>query len=89
VIIANPSNGEFTFAGAGGGSPSAAQATGAVARATVEGGQKLAAVLQARQGQGGTVNAIVCPSGLRGDAASCTGASDPAGAGLALSAVGR
>ena len=36
VIIANPNNGEFTFAGAGGGAPTAAQATGAVARATVE-----------------------------------------------------
>ena len=36
VIIANPSNGEFTFAGAGGGAPTAAQATGAVARATIE-----------------------------------------------------
>src|SRR5216684_174309 len=89
VIIANPSNGEFTFAGAGGGSPTAAQATGAVARATVEGGQKLTAVLQARQGQGGTVNVIVCPSGLRSDAAGCAGASDPTGAGLALPAVGR
>jgi gamma-glutamyltranspeptidase/glutathione hydrolase len=89
VIIANPSNGELIFAGAGGGSPTAAQATGSVARATGEGGQKLAAVLQARQGQGGTVNVIVCPSGLRGDAASCAGASDPAGAGLALPAVGR
>jgi gamma-glutamyltranspeptidase / glutathione hydrolase len=89
VIIANPSNGEFTFAGAGGGSPTAAQATGAVARATVEGGQNLDAVLQARQGQGGTVNAIVCPSGLRSGAESCRGAVDPTGAGLALPAVGR
>ena len=36
VIIASANNGEFTFAGAGGGAPTAAQATGAVARATVE-----------------------------------------------------
>ena len=84
VIIANPSNGEFTFVGAGGGAPTAAQATGAVARATVEDGQNLDAVLAARRGQGGWVNAIVCPSGLRSSATTCRGALDPAGAGLAL-----
>jgi gamma-glutamyltranspeptidase/glutathione hydrolase len=84
VIIANPSNGEFTFVGAGGGAPTAAQATGAVARATVEDSQNLDAVLAARRGQGGWVNAIVCPSGLRSSATTCRGALDPAGAGLAL-----
>ena len=87
VIIAYPSNGEFVFAGAGGGAPTAAQATGIVARATIEAGQNLAAVLTQRRGQGGFVNAIACPSGLRGSAATCQGAIDPAGAGLALSAV--
>jgi gamma-glutamyltranspeptidase/glutathione hydrolase len=84
VVIANPSNGEFAFAGAGGGAPTAAQATGAVARATVEDGQNLAAVLAARRGQGGWVNASVCPSGLRSSATTCRSALDPAGAGLAL-----
>ncbi len=89
VIIANPSNGEFTFAGAGGGAPTAAQAVGVVARATVEESQAIAAVLQARGGQGGYVDAIVCPSGLRSSASTCQSAFDPAGMGLALLAVGR
>ncbi len=87
LIIANPSNGEFTFAGAGGGAPTAAQATGAVARATVEERQKVAAVLAARRGQGGWVNAIACPSGLRSSANTCQTGLDPAGAGLALLAI--
>ena len=89
VVIGNPNNGEFRFAGAGGGAPTAAQATGAVARATVEEDKDIVAVLNARGGQGGTVNAIVCPSGLRSSAATCRGAIDPAGAGLALLAVAR
>jgi gamma-glutamyltranspeptidase / glutathione hydrolase len=89
VIMAYPSSGEFVFAGAGGGAATAAQATGAVARATVEGGQNVAAALSARRGQGGYVNAIVCPGGLRGDAETCQSAIDPAGAGLALLATGR
>ena len=85
VIVANPGNGEFNFAGAGGGGPTAAQAVGAVARATIEQDQKLAAVLQARGGQGGYVNAIACPSGLRGGADSCRSVIDPASpGGLAL-----
>ena len=88
LIIASANNGEFTFAGAGGGAPTAAQATGAVARATVESDQDLVAALQARQGQGGYVNAIVCPSGLRSSATTCRGAIDPTSAGLALLAVG-
>jgi gamma-glutamyltranspeptidase / glutathione hydrolase len=89
MIIASANNGEFTFAGAGGGAPTAAQATGAVARGTVEEDKSLVAVLNARGGQGGTVNAIVCPSGLRSSAATCRSAIDPASAGLALLAVGR
>jgi len=89
VIIAFPTSGEFTFAGAGGGAPTAAQATGAVARATVEGGQNLTKVLAERRGQGGYVNAIVCPGGLRASAQTCQSAIDPTGAGLALLAVGR
>jgi gamma-glutamyltranspeptidase/glutathione hydrolase len=84
MIIAYPSNGEFVFAGAGGGAPTAAQATGFVARAAIEAGQNLASVLAQRRGQGGFVNALACPSGLRGGAATCQGAVDPAGAGLAL-----
>ncbi len=86
VIIANPGNGEFTFVGAGGGAATAAQATGYVAYATIERDQPLANVLASRGGQGGWVNAIACPSGLRGGGATCRSATDPAGAGLALSA---
>lgn len=89
LIIAYPASGEFVFAGAGGGGPTAAQATGIVARATIEAGQDLAAVLAQRRGQGGYVNAIACPSGLRGGAATCQGAIDPAGAGLTLLAIPR
>src|SRR5258708_11516615 len=69
MIIASANNGEFTFAGAGGGAPTAAQATGAVARATVEEEKSLVAVLHARGGHGGTGHAIVRPSGLRRTAA--------------------
>lgn len=89
VIIANPGNGEFTFVGAGGGAATAAQATGYVAYATVERDQPLASVLASRRGQGGWVNAIVCPSGLRGSGSSCRSAIDPAGAGLAVVATSR
>jgi gamma-glutamyltranspeptidase/glutathione hydrolase len=84
VIIANPSNGEFSFVGAGGGAATAAQATGYVAYSTIEKDQPLATVLASRRGQGGWVNAIVCPSGLRGSGPSCRSVMDPAGAGLAL-----
>ncbi len=84
VIIANPGNGEFSFVGAGGGAATAAQATGYVAYATIEQDQPLANVLASRRGQGGWVNAIACPSGLRGSGSSCRSAIDPAGAGLAL-----
>ena len=60
-----------------------------VSRATIEAGQNIAQVLAARRGQGGYVNAVACPSGLRGSAGTCEGAIDPAGAGLALLAVPR
>lgn len=89
LIIANPSNGEFTFAGAGGGAATAAQAVGWVAREAIDNGKNLAAVLTARNGQGGLVNAIACPSGLRGSAGTCRTAADPAGAGLSAIAVGQ
>jgi gamma-glutamyltranspeptidase/glutathione hydrolase len=86
LVIANASNGEFTFAGAGGGAPTAPLAVGAVARATVEQEQQLGAVLAARGGQAGYVDVIACPSGLRSGSDTCRAAIDPAGAGLALSA---
>ena len=89
MIIANPGNGEFTFVGAGGGAATAAQATGYVAYATIERDQPLANVLTSRGGQGGWVNAIVCPSGLRGSGSSCRSAIDPAGGGLAIVATSR
>ena len=88
LIIASPNNGEFTFAGAGGGAPTAPQAVGAVARATVEGGQSIGTVLKSRGGQGGFVNAIVCSGGLRSDPSLCRYGIDPASAGLALLAGG-
>src|SRR5262245_58347974 len=84
VIIANPGNGEFYFAGTGGGAATAAQATGWVARATIENGQAMAKALQSRGGQGGYVNAMACPAGLRADPDTCRGGIDPAGAGLTL-----
>ena len=89
LIIANPGNGEFRFAGAGGGSPDAAFATGAIARATLENGQSVGAAMTARNGQGGYVNAIACPDGIRGGAYKCQTAIDPAGSGLALVATTR
>jgi len=83
VVIGNPFNGEFRFAGAGGGSTSAAYATGAVARAAVERGQTVGAILDARRGQGGYVNALACPEGIRSNGGSCNTGIDPAGLGLA------
>lgn len=82
MLIANPGNGEFTFAGAGGGGPTAAQAVGYVARDVIENDRNLATVLANRRAQGGFVNAIVCPSGLRGRPEACRTGADPAGAGL-------
>lgn len=87
MIVASPHNGEFTFVGAGGGAPTAAQATGYVAYATVEREQPLANVLTAQRGQGGWVNAIVCPAGLRSDPTKCRTAIDPAGLGLSMIAT--
>ena len=81
MIIANPGNGEFTFAGAGGGGPTAAQAVGYVAREVIENDRNLATVLANRRAQGGFVNAIACPSGLRGKPEACRTGADPAGAG--------
>jgi gamma-glutamyltranspeptidase/glutathione hydrolase len=84
LVIGNPGNGEFRFAGAGGGSPDAAFATGAIARAAVRDGQSVGAAMNARNGRGGYVNAIACPDGIRGGAYKCQTAIDPAGSGLAL-----
>jgi len=89
LIIANPGNGEFIYAGAAGGTAGAAYAAGAVARATVRDGRSLAQALAARAGQGGQVNAIVCVGGIRGGGDTCQGATDQAGGGLALSANPR
>ena len=89
LVIGNAGNAEVLFAGAGGGSPSAAYATGVIARATVDNRQYVAAALRARGGQGGYVNAIACPDGIRSGGASCNSAVDPAGSGLALAATPR
>ncbi len=89
LIIANPGNGEFRFAGAGGGSPDAAFATGAIARAVFENRQTVGAAMSARNGRGGYVNAIACPEGIRGGSNSCQTAIDPAGSGLAMIATSR
>lgn len=84
VVIGNPFNGEFRFAGAGGGGPGAAYATGAVARQAVERGQMVGNILNARGGQGGYVNAVACPDGIRSYGGSCNTGIDKAGSGLAL-----
>lgn len=89
MIVANPNNGEFGFAGAGGGAPTAAQATGKIAFSVLEQNQTLLTALGAQRGQGGWVNAIACPSGLRSGSASCQSGIDPASAGLALIATTR
>ncbi len=84
VLIGNPNNGEFRFAGAGGGGPGAAFATGAVARAAIDRTSRVAAVLAARRGQGGYVDAIACPNGIRSYGSACNTGIDPAGSGLSL-----
>jgi gamma-glutamyltranspeptidase/glutathione hydrolase len=89
LVIGNPGNGEAKFAGAGGGSPAAAYATGVIARGTADRRQFVAAALQAHGGRGGYVNAIACPDGIRSGASSCNSGTDPAGAGLALNAQVR
>jgi gamma-glutamyltranspeptidase/glutathione hydrolase len=89
LVIGNPGNGEVRFAGAGGGSPAAAYATGAIARGTVESREYVAAALKAHGGQGGWVNAIACPDGVRSGGSSCNSGVDPAGGGLALTTQQR
>ena len=84
VVIGNPNNGEFRFVGAGGGGPGAAYATGAVARQAVDRGQQVGNILNARGGQGGYVNAIACPDGIRSYGGTCNTGIDKAGSGLAL-----
>lgn len=84
VVIGNPNNGEFRFVGAGGGGPGAAYATGAVARLAVERGQSVGNILTARGGQGGYVDAIACPDGIRSYGGTCNTGIDKAGSGLAL-----
>jgi len=87
LVIANPGNGEFRFAGAGGGSVDAAYSIGALARAALESRQSVGAVMTARRGQGGYLNAVACPDGIRGGAYKCQTAIDPAGSGLAIVAT--
>jgi gamma-glutamyltranspeptidase/glutathione hydrolase len=89
LVIGNPGNGEMLFAGAGGGSPSAAYATGFIARGTIQSRQYVASALKAHAGQGGYVDAIACPDGIRSGGASCNTGFDPAGGGLALGATSR
>jgi gamma-glutamyltranspeptidase/glutathione hydrolase len=89
MVIGNPGNGEVLFAGAGGGSPSAAYATGFIARGTIRDRQYVGAALRAHGGRGGYVNAIACPDGIRSGGTSCNSGIDPAGGGLALNATSR
>ena len=89
VVVGNPNNGEFRFVGAGGGSAGAAYATGAVARGVLREGQSVGAAMAARRGQGGYVNAIACPDGIKGGAYKCQTAIDAGGSGLALVATTR
>lgn len=84
LVVGNPHNGEFKFAGAGGGSPAAAYATGAIARLALQNDQPVGAAMVARRGQGGWVNALACPEGIRSGASTCNSGIDPAGSGLAL-----
>ncbi len=84
LVIGNPGNGEVKFAGAGGGSPVAAYAIGAVARASMDRDHSVAQALARLAGRGGFMNAIACPDGIRSAAQRCNTANDPAGAGLAL-----
>ncbi|MBV8392063.1 MAG: gamma-glutamyltransferase [Alphaproteobacteria bacterium] len=85
VVVGNPNNGEVKFAGAGGGSANVSAATGTVARLTLRDRLLVTAAVAARRAQGGWVDAIACPDGLRSGGSSCNAGSDPAGAGLALS----
>jgi gamma-glutamyltranspeptidase/glutathione hydrolase len=89
LVIGNPGNAEVRFAGAGGGGPGAAFVTGLIARATVENKIPVQTALDAQGGRGGYVDAIACPDGIRGGAATCQSGIDKAGMGLALLAVSR
>jgi gamma-glutamyltranspeptidase / glutathione hydrolase len=89
LVIGNPGNAEVRFAGAGGGGPGAAWATGAIARATVERKVPVQTALNANGGRGGYVDAIACPDGIRGGAVTCQSGIDKAGAGLSLLAINR
>jgi len=89
VVIGNAHNGEMKYAGAGGGSPFAAYAAGAIARLTSSRSTSMAAALTANAGRGGYVSAIACPDGIKASANHCSTATDPAGAGLALVAIQR
>jgi gamma-glutamyltranspeptidase / glutathione hydrolase len=89
MVIGNPGNGEFVYAGAAGGTSGAAYAAGAIARVTVRDGQPLGQALAARASQGGWVNAIVCAGGIRGGGGTCQAATDQASGGLALLANPR
>ena len=53
-----------------------------MARDVIDNDRNLATVLANRRAQGGFVNAIACPSGLRGGPEACRTGADPAGAGL-------
>src|SRR5260221_188137 len=58
LVIGNPGNGEVRVSGAGGGSPYATFATGAIAPAKGERKQPVQSALDAHGGPGGTVDAI-------------------------------
>jgi gamma-glutamyltranspeptidase/glutathione hydrolase len=89
LVIGNPGNGEVLFAGAGGGSSAVPYGLGAVARGTIEKKHYVAAALKARGGQGGYLDVIACPDGIKSGGANCNSAADPAGTGLALLATNR
>jgi len=82
LIVANPANGEFFFAGV---ARSGSQ-IGAFARAALAGD---GAVEQAFASRGAGVTAIACPRGLRGNQQSCRAGTDPGGFGLVVPALGR
>ncbi|HTR86929.1 MAG TPA: gamma-glutamyltransferase [Reyranella sp.] len=87
IVIGNTHNGEVKFAGAGGGSPYAPYATGAIARLTSSRTVSMAQALTTQGGRGGYVSAIACPDGIKSSANHCSTATDPAGAGLAIVAI--
>lgn len=89
MVIGNPGNGEVLFAGSGGGSPAVPYGVGLIARGTVEKKQYVGAALKAHGGQGGYLDVIACPDGIKSGGANCNSAADPAGTGLALLATKR